>query len=130
MDEQTETYAIVELFGHKTIAGRVTKSTGLFPLLRIDVPATSAAPEYTVEYGAAAIYGITYVSVEVAKATAESLKVKPINVYNPELVTREMFEKAVDGYKQEIAGLRRLPERAGAGQPFEDGDDEDDDESF
>lgn len=111
MDEQQSSWAIVELFGHKTIAGQITKETNLFPLLRIDVPATSEYPTYTVEYGPTAIYGITYVSEEVAKAVAESLKVRPINIYSPELITREQFEQAIDQYKQQIAKLRALPER-------------------
>lgn len=119
-EQQSSQWAVVELFGHKTIAGQITKETGLFPLLRIDVPATSDYPAYTVEYGPAAIYGITYVSEAVAKATAESLGVKPIAVYSPDLVTREQFEKTVDQYKQKIAELRALPERAGANpRPFE-----------
>jgi len=127
-EEQVSPWAVVELFGHKTIAGRITKETSLFPLLRIDVPATSAYPAYTVEYGPGAIYGITYVSEAVAVAKAEALKVQPIVVYGPELVTREQFEKMVDRYQQEIAGLRALPERS-QGQPFEKpggGEDQDD----
>ena len=128
MDEQQDsTWAIVELFGHKTIAGRVTKDTSLFPLLRIDVPATSEYPEFTAEYGPSAIYGITYVSEEVARRTAQSIKVNPIAVYNPELVTRDQFEKVVDQYKQQIAKLRALPEHAGRYDP--DDDEYDDDES-
>lgn len=107
-EEQSSQWAVVELFGHKTIAGAITKETNLFPLLRIDVPATSAYPAYTVEYGPAAIYGITYVSEQVARATAESLKARPINVYTPDLVTRAEFEKTIDQYKQRIAGLRAL----------------------
>jgi len=58
-EQQSSTWAIVELFGHKTLAGRVTKDTSLFPLLRIDVPATEVAPEFTAEYGPGAIYSIT-----------------------------------------------------------------------
>lgn len=130
-EEQSSQWAVVELFGHKTIAGQISKETGLFPLLRIDVPATSAYPAYTVEYGPAAIYGITYVSEQVARATAESLKVKPINVYTPDLVTRDEFEATVDRYKQQIAGMRVLPagseERPFKRLPGLDPDDEDDD---
>lgn len=111
MSEDTiSQWAVVELFGHKTIAGCITKETTLFPLLRIDVPATSDYPAYTVEYGPAAIYSMTYVSEAVARATAESLRVKPINVYTPDLVTRAEFEKTVDQYKQAIARLRALPD--------------------
>ncbi len=131
-EQQPSQWAVVELFGHKTIAGCITKETSLFPLLRIDVPATSDYPAYTVEHGPAAIYGITYVSEAVARATAESLKVKPINVYSPDLVTREQFEKAVDQYQQQIAKLRGLPagnnvrpfEREGWGEEEDDPEEE------
>lgn len=129
MEEQTSQFAIVELMGHKTLAGRVTKDTALFPLLRIDVPATSAFPAYTAEYGQAAIYGITYVSEEVALKTAEAIKASPISVYSPDLITREVFERTVDKYKEALAKARGLP---AAGQTSdtddrfdEDGDDED-----
>ena len=137
MDEQQSSWAIVELFGHKTLAGRVTKDTSLFPLLRIDVPATEAAPEFTAEYGPGAIYGITYVSEEVARLTAAAVKAQPVAVYSPELVTREQFERMQDQYRKRIEEMRALPERAGTNlRPIErdgfdediDLDDEDDDE--
>jgi hypothetical protein len=118
-EEPIAQWAVVELFGHKTIAGCITKETSLFPLLRIDVPATSDYPAYTVEYGPGAIYGITYVSEAVARATAETLHVAPIAVYGPELVTREKFEKIVDAYEQRIAKLRALPEGKANLRPFE-----------
>lgn len=131
MDEQQSSWAIVELFGHKTLAGRVTKDTSLFPLLRIDVPATEAAPEFTAEYGPGAIYGITYVSEEVARLTAAAVKAQPVAVYSPELVTREAFEKMQDQYRKRIEEMRALPERSGGNlRPIErdDWEDSDDDE--
>lgn len=129
MDEQqSSNWAIVELFGHKTLAGRVTKDTSLFPLLRIDVPATEAAPEFTAEYGPSAIYGITYVSEEVARRTAQAIKANPVVVYNPDLVTREAFERMQDEYRKRIADLRALPERAGVKMPPIDDEDYDDEE--
>jgi hypothetical protein len=108
MEEQTGQYAIVELFGHKTVAGCVTKDTALFPLLRIDVLATDAAAGFTVEYGPGAIYGITYVSEEVARRVAQQIKVNPIIVYSPDLVTREAFERMKEEYRKRITDLRAL----------------------
>ncbi len=124
MDEQQSNWAIVELFGHKTLAGRVTKDTSLFPLLRIDVPATEAAPEFTAEYGPGAIYGITYVSEEVARITAQAIKANPVVVYNPDLVTREEFDRMQDQYRRRLADMRALPSRVGSDHDEEDDDDD------
>jgi len=126
MDEQQSSWAIVELFGHKTLAGRVTKDTSLFPLLRIDVPATEAAPEFTAEYGPGAIYGITYVSEEVARLTAAAVKAQPVAVYSPELVTREQFERMQDQYRKRLEEMRSLPP---ARTDVHDADDGEEDEN-
>jgi hypothetical protein len=116
-EQQTDTFAVIEIYGHKTLAGRVTKDTGLFPMLRIDVPETSTWPAYTVEYGPNAIFSIVYVSEQVARATAESLNVKPINVYTPDLVTREELEALKKRYEIR-AGSQLVP-----GEHDEDTDD-------
>ena len=126
MEEQTSQWAIVELFGHKTMAGRITKDTSLFPLLRIDVPATIKYPEFTAEYGPGAIYGITYVSEEIARKVAQSISVNPITVYSPELITRETFEKMEEEYRTRLRDLRALPEGTKSNLlPFDLDDDED-----
>ena len=59
-------------------------------------------------------------------------------VYNPDLVTREQFDRMQDEYRKRIADLRALPERTGAnlrpidredaGEEFGDEDDNDDDD--
>jgi len=114
LDELNESvnYAIVELMGHKVVAGKVSKSEMLgAPLLRIDVPETSAFPEFTQLYGTAAIYGVTYVSEEVARKAAEAMKVNPVSVYVPDLVTREKLDAVVKEYQDQIYRLRHeLPQ--------------------
>jgi len=105
-------WAIVELMGHKVVAGRVCKSEMMGgPLLRVDVPATSAYPEYTQFYGTAAIYALTFVSEEVARRTAEHQQVNPVSVYVPELVTIEKFKEAQERWEEKISQLRKqLPQ--------------------
>lgn len=103
MQEQTEQgqWAIIQLFGHKTLAGLVSKSEMLGQaMLRIDVPATEAQPAFTQLYGDKAVYSVTFVSEEVALKTAEAVQMNPINVYVPDLVT-------VQRHEQEVADLRR-----------------------
>lgn len=98
MSEQNNgQWAIVELMGHKVVAGYVTEETHYgAPLCRIDVPETSAHPKFTQFYGGSALYCITPVSEEVARLTADKIKVNPVNVYVPDLVTREQLERAVE----------------------------------
>lgn len=80
--EQLDTWAIVDLFGHQRIAGRVTESTfagGAF--LRVDVPATSQVEAYTRFYRPEAIYSFSPVSEEVARGMAERIRSRPVEVY-------------------------------------------------
>jgi hypothetical protein len=53
-DNNNAQWGIVELMGHKVVAGRISKSEEFGTvLLRVDVPATSAYPEFTQMYGKA-----------------------------------------------------------------------------
>lgn len=104
-------WAIVELMGHKVVAGLVSKSEMLGkPMLRVDVPATSTYQEFTQFYGESSIYCVTFVSEEVARLTAEQSKVNPVSVYVPDLITKTDHQKVVDRYQETIEALRnRLP---------------------
>lgn len=109
-DDTIKNWGIVELMGHKVVAGEISKSEMLGkPLLRVDVPATSAFPQFTQFYGEAAIYCVTFVSEEVARRTAEANKTNPVSVYVPDLITREQLEKTVKQYRDEINRIRQLP---------------------
>lgn len=122
MDENTESWAIVELMGHKVVAGKVSKSELVGPpKLRVDVPATSIYPEFTQLYGDAAIYCVTFVSEEVARRTAEANKTNPVSVYVPDLVTREQLDEVTKEYNDQIAQLRARALPAG---PQEEDDDD------
>lgn len=79
---ETEQWAIVELMGHKIVAGKVSKSEMMGkPLLRVDVPAVGNTPAFTQMYGEAAIYCITFVDEPTAMKTATYVQVKPIIPY-------------------------------------------------
>jgi len=112
LDDNTKTWGIVELMGHKVVAGLVSKSEMLgAPLIRVDVPATSAFQEFTQFYGTDAIYCVTFVSEDVARLTAEQTKVNPVSVYVPNLITTEKHLKIIQEYKSEIQRLERgLPD--------------------
>ena len=110
LDGNTTNWGIVELMGHKVVAGQISKSEMLGkPMLRIDVPATSAYPEFTQFYGDGSIYWVTFVSEVVARMTAEQTKVNPVSVYVPELITREQLDEVVRQYEKRLERLRALP---------------------
>lgn len=91
MSEQTpsfDVWAIVELFGHARIAGRVCEQVIAGQgFLRVDVPnmpapnPSIAVQGFTRLFGPGAIYSITPVSEEVARRAAASMRVEPFNVY-------------------------------------------------
>jgi len=104
----TDTWAVVEMLGHVTLAGRIAKTELLgAAMLRIEVPATRDNPAFTRDVGLSSIYGITYVSEEVARATARAVAAKPITAYVPELddYSRLLAEnKRLKGVVRELAG--------------------------
>ncbi|RKE35246.1 hypothetical protein B0G76_1307 [Paraburkholderia sp. BL23I1N1] len=87
--EKFDQWAIVELFGHQRIAGRVSGQTiGGCAFVRVDVPALEAAGHepatqaFTKLYGNGAIYGISFVDEAAARMTARQLRVQPIDEFS------------------------------------------------
>lgn len=78
-----EHWALVELFGHQRIAGKVTESEiGGCKFLRVDVPAIGTQQPITKYYGPAAIYGITPVTEETAIALAGRIDAMPVPAWD------------------------------------------------
>lgn len=83
MNEKFESWAIVEIFGHQRFAGQISEqSIGGCSFVRIDVPATDNSGPVTKLYGDKAIYCITPVTEEIARAAANQMQVKPVTVYD------------------------------------------------
>lgn len=77
-----DNFAIVELFGHQKIAGRVTEQVIAGQgFVRVDVPENKRHAAFTRLFGAGAIYSITPVEEDVAIRVAESIWVEPVTVY-------------------------------------------------
>lgn len=77
-----EMFAIVEIMGHVTIAGRVSEQTFAgVALLRIDVPAVANREAYTKFYGPTIIYSITPCDETTALRAAENLNMRPVELY-------------------------------------------------
>lgn len=91
--EKFEIYAIIELFGHNKMAGKVTEQViGGASFIRVDVPETKAQPAFTRMLHANAIYAINPVTEEVATGYAERIQVQPIQSWDAREVLKRMDE--------------------------------------
>lgn len=118
IENKLEIFAIVELFGHTKIAGRVTEQNiAGTNMLRVDVPETKSNPPFTRFFGSAAIYAINPVTEEVADAYAERLSVQPIQVYDINgMVEKKMLQiKAQSGYED---GMRQAEQDLDEDLPY------------
>lgn len=96
--EKFDQWAIVELFGHQRIAGRVTEQTiGGCAFVRVDVPDLNnpvegkpPIPGFTKLFGNGAIYGISFVDEATARFTARQLRVQPIDTWAMESAIKAM----------------------------------------
>lgn len=78
-----EQWALVELFGHSQIAGKVTEQViGGGAFVRVDVPEVNGHQAFTKLYGHGAIYAMTIVDEETARASAQMLQARPIDVWS------------------------------------------------
>lgn len=79
-DNAFNEWALVELFGHQKIVGKVTEATmagGAF--LRVDVPALNGAASFTRFYGPGAIYSINPITEDVARGLMERYRNEPVS---------------------------------------------------
>jgi hypothetical protein len=80
--EPTKFWAVVELMGHRKLAGEVSEAViAGAHMLRIDVPKPPPAitGSTTQFYSASAIYAISPVTEEIARAASRSYQPAPIN---------------------------------------------------
>lgn len=74
-------WAVVELMGHRRIAGHVSEAAQYgTAMIRIDVP-TTEGPPITQFYGGASIYCLSPVTEDVARAVARRNKPAPVSPY-------------------------------------------------
>jgi len=121
MNDKFETWAIVELFGHNKIAGKVSEQTiGGSSMVRVDVPDTEASPKFTRLLNVSAIYAINPVTEEVAVGYAGRLQSKSIEAWD----AREVL-KRIDDMKNLNAPVSEPHGGAGFDGPEDDDDEED-----
>lgn len=116
MNEKFEQWALVELFGHQRIAGRVSEQTvGGCAFVRVDVPACEAqdgetkfhAPEAATQpitklFGQGAIYAITFVDEPTARMFARQLRVQPISTYELRRALQDLPAIGGDASQREL----------------------------
>lgn len=104
MSEQDkfEAWAIVELFGHQRIAGRITEQTiGGCNFVRVDVPEVNGHQAFTKLYGQGAIYAITFVDETIARAAVDKMRPRPVTPYDlGKLQTNEVRDRLEGGMPQ------------------------------
>ncbi|MCA9265373.1 MAG: hypothetical protein KDA60_16045 [Planctomycetales bacterium] len=83
MSNSFESWAIVEVMGHKKYAGLVTEQViGGASFVRVDVPETEGHAAFTKCFGAASIYCITPTTEELARGVASTLREAPVSFYD------------------------------------------------
>ena len=114
-NDKFDSWAVVELFGHQQIAGRVTEaSIGGCSFLRVDVPEQPAivasprngwygdqpaTPAYTRYFGNGAIYAMSPCTEAAARSVAARIRVKPPIAYNPEPHPTVFLEELSEDYE-------------------------------
>ena len=87
-DTPAASWAIVELMGHRKLAGLVSEEIRFgAPMCRIDVPAIGEVAAFTQYYGGQAIFSMTPVSEQVARGVAAKLQARAVSVYDLKAVT-------------------------------------------
>lgn len=90
--ETIDTWAIVELFGHSRIAGKIhEKPIAGTNMLVVDVPETKKQPAFTRMLGGAAIYAINPCTEELARLAAESINSAPVTSYDLNLAVQKQI---------------------------------------
>lgn len=124
MDTNNNRWAVVELMGHLTLAGRVTQPGEYGGLWQIDIPEEESFR--TEFFGTQSVYRIRMVSEEIARAYA--VAGHEIIEYNAPVVSRGEFEQALrlvrdenrrlqnanEVLKSRLTAVNSLPERVGS----------------
>lgn len=87
-------WALVELFGHQRIVGRVTEAVlagGAF--LRVDVPGFNGAPAFTRFFGPSAIYSLNPITEEVARGLMANGRNEPVSRFELPQIAEKVEER-------------------------------------
>ena len=106
MEKGFEEWAIVEIFGHQRIAGRVSEQTiGGCSFVRVDVPECPKHQAFTKLYGQGAIYAMTITDEKTARMAAESYAPEPMDRWTVQRMIEEL--PAPDALVRDRRGYER-----------------------
>jgi hypothetical protein len=97
--ENTEQFAVVEMMGHRKIAGAI-KQSELAPgaLIRVDVFGKDGGIDRTEHVGSSAIYDITICTEQAARAAAIAHSPEPSFAYD---ILRQRAERQLPGIRDD-----------------------------
>lgn len=99
-EERFECWALVELYGHQRIVGRVSEATiGGCSFIRVDVPTLEGVAGFTRYFGNNAIYSLSPVSEGIAMDLVKTCRCVPVQTYElprPQGVTATEGAQPVD----------------------------------
>ena len=98
MKEEKDFWAILELFGHTILAGKISKCE-IAEFVQINIPETKDIPAWSKMISPKAIYAITPCTEKVAKDKAESLKSMPIDRWDTDQLFKQKFAQLVEDGK-------------------------------
>ena len=87
-------WALVELFGHQRIVGKVSEATlagGAF--LRVDVPGFNGEKAFTRFYGPSAIYSLSPVDETIARGLMERYRNEPVSRFELPQIADKVSEE-------------------------------------
>jgi hypothetical protein len=108
-DEATfEGWAILELMGHRRLAGRVSEvELAGHGFLRLDVPEVDGRPGATQFYAPASVYALTPTTEEVARGLRS--RPEPVTVWDLQRPALPSREEALDALEEDMDELERDP---------------------
>lgn len=103
-----ECWAVVEVFGHQQLSGKVTEQTIAGQgFIRVDVPDLPDQPGFTRMFGPGAIYSIIPTTQEIATAYAVKNVDAPIKSWqlgHPQLPSNHISQSTIDWSNPDIPG--------------------------
>jgi hypothetical protein len=134
-EENIDAYAIIDLFGHTRLVGKVSNvQIGGASFLRVDVINRKGEQAQTEYYGLSAIYSIKPVSEEIARAQAQHHDPQPVSNYTLQDAINRLDHSGLERIREyadkRLLALPAASEKTADIDDLDDGDSGEDDEEW